>query len=346
MLPGVRLAFETWGTPAADGANAVLVLHALTGDSHATGPAGPGHPTPGWWRALIGPGRALDTDHWFVVAPNVLGGCQGSTGPASPAPDGRAWGSRFPFLTIRDQVAAEVFLADALGIPQWTVVVGGSMGGMRALEWAVGFPERVRALLLLACPAAASADQIGWTAPQLHAIRADPGWRGGDYHDAAPGAGPHRGLGIARRIAHLTYRGEPELDARFGRHPQDGEHPWRGGRYAIESYLDHHADKLVSRFDAGSYVTLTEAMNSHDVGRGRGGTAAALRRVSAETVVVGIDSDRLYPLVQQHELARGIPTAGEVRVVTSPYGHDAFLVETEQVAAHLKELFVATASTR
>ena len=346
VLPGVRLAFETWGTPAADGANAVLVLHALTGDSHATGPAGPGHPTPGWWRALIGPGRALDTDHWFVVAPNVLGGCQGSTGPASPAPDGRAWGSRFPFLTIRDQVAAEVFLADALGIPQWTVVVGGSMGGMRALEWAVGFPERVRALLLLACPAAASADQIGWTAPQLHAIRADPGWRGGDYHDAAPGAGPHRGLGIARRIAHLTYRGEPELDARFGRHPQDGEHPWRGGRYAIESYLDHHADKLVSRFDAGSYVTLTEAMNSHDVGRGRGGTAAALRRVSAETVVVGIDSDRLYPLVQQHELARGIPTAGEVRVVTSPYGHDAFLVETEQVAAHLKELFVATASTR
>jgi homoserine O-acetyltransferase len=192
--------------------------------------------------------------------------------------------------------------------------------------------------LLLACSAAASADQIGWTVPQLHAIRADPGWRGGDYHDAAPGTGPHRGLGIARRIAHLTYRSEPELDARFGRDHQDGEDPWRGGRYAIESYLDHHADKLVWRFDAGSYVRLTEAMNSHDVGRGRGGIAAALRRVTADTVVVGIDSDRLYPLVQQHQLAAGIPTADQVRVVTSPHGHDAFLVEAGQVAACLAEL--------
>jgi homoserine O-acetyltransferase len=337
-LPAVRLAYETWGTPAPDRANAVLVLHALTGDSHVTGPAGPGHPMPGWWRELIGPGRALDTGRWYVVAPNVLGGCQGSTGPASPAPDARPWGSRFPFLTIRDQVAAEAHLADVLGIPQWTAVIGGSMGGMRALEWAVSFPERVRTLLLLACSAAASADQIGWTVPQLHAIRADPGWRGGDYHDAAPGTGPHRGLGIARRIAHLTYRSEPELDARFGRDHQDGEDPWRGGRYAIESYLDHHADKLVWRFDAGSYVRLTEAMNSHDVGRGRGGIAAALRRVTADTVVVGIDSDRLYPLVQQHQLAAGIPTADQVRVVTSPHGHDAFLVEAGQVAACLAEL--------
>lgn len=346
-LPEVRLAYETWGTLAADRSNAVLVLHALTGDSHVTGPAEPGHPTPGWWRELIGPGRALDPATWYVVAPNALGGCQGSTGPASRAPDGRPWGSRFPFLTIRDQVRAEAVLADALGITSWAAVIGGSMGGMRALEWAVSYPDRVQALLLLACTAASSAEQIAWTAPQLHAIRADPGWLGGDYYnDATPGGGPHRGLGVARRIAHVTYRSEPELAARFGRRRQDGEHPWAGGRYAVESYLDHHADKLAGRFDAGSYVTLTEAMNSHDVGRGRGGMAAALRRVRARTVVAGIDSDRLYPFSQQEDLAAGIAGAGTVRVITSPHGHDAFLIEAEQVGVFLSELLAAIPDVR
>jgi homoserine O-acetyltransferase len=337
-LPNVRLAYETWGTLADDRSNAVLVLHALTGDSHVTGPAGPGHPSPGWWRDLVGPGRALDPAIWYVVAPNALGGCQGSTGPSSAAPDGRPWGSRFPFLTIRDQAAAEVELADSLGITSWAAVIGGSMGGMRALEWAVGYPERVAALLLLSCAAASSAEQIAWTAPQLHAIRADPGWRGGDYHDAAAGDGPHRGLGVARRIAHVTYRSEPELAARFGRRHQDDEHPWAGGRYAVESYLDHQAGQLAWRFDAGSYVTMTEAMNSHDVGRGRGGTAPALGRVRARTLVAGIDSDRLYPLSQQERLAAGIPGAGRARVITSPRGHDAFLAETAHVAACLTEV--------
>ncbi|MDH6229218.1 homoserine O-acetyltransferase [Streptomyces sp. MJP52] len=198
-LPGVRLAFETWGRLAPDRSNAVLVLHALTGDSHVAGPAGPGHPTPGWWDGIVGPGRALDTDRWFVVAPNVLGGCQGSTGPSSPGPSGRRWGGDFPFLTQRDQVAAEAGLADALGIDRWALVVGGSMGGMRALEWAVSHPERTDALLLLATTAAASAEQIAWAGVQLHAIRSDPHWHGGHYHDT--GRGPHAGLGLARRIA-------------------------------------------------------------------------------------------------------------------------------------------------
>ncbi|MGW0415108.1 homoserine O-acetyltransferase MetX [Streptomyces collinus] len=337
-LPGVRLAFETWGRPAPDRSNAVLVLHALTGDSHAAGETGPGHPTPGWWDGLIGAGRALDTDRWFVVAPNVLGGCQGSTGPSSPAPDGRPWGSRFPFLTQRDQVAAEAGLADALGIDRWALVVGGSMGGMRALEWAVSYPERTRALLLLATAAAASAEQIAWAAIQLHAVRGDPRWNGGDYHDAAPGLGPHTGLGLARRLAHVTYRSEPELAARFGRSPQGAEDPWRGGRYGVESYLDHQAAKLVRRFDAGSYVTLTEAMNGHDVGRGRGGTRAALSRVRARTLVAGVDSDRLYPLSQQAELAAGIPAADRLRVIGSPRGHDGFLTEVEQVGPLVGEL--------
>jgi len=342
-LPAVRMAYETWGRLSPTGDNALLVLHALTGDSHVVGEAGPGHPTPGWWEGLIGPGRPLDTDRWFVVAPNVLGGCQGTTGPSSAAPDGRPWGSRFPFLTVRDQVAAEITLADRLGIDRWALVVGGSMGGMRALEWAVTVPDRVERLFVLASTPYATGDQIAWCAAQLAAIRADAGYRDGDYYDAPPGQGPHRGLGVARRIAHATYRSGAELNLRFGRKAQPGEHPLMGaGRYAVESYLDHHADKLVGRFDAGSYVALTEAMNSHDVGRGRGGTVAALRRVTARAAVVAIDSDRLYPVELGREIADAVPGAAPLTVVSSPYGHDAFLIETAEVALVLADLLAGS----
>jgi homoserine O-acetyltransferase len=342
VLPAVRMAYETWGQLSPQRDNAVLVLHALTGDSHVVGNAGPGHPSPGWWNGLVGPGLALDTDRWFVIAPNVLGGCQGTTGPSSPGPDGRPWGSRFPFLTVRDQVAGEAALADTLGIDRWALVVGGSMGGMRALEWAVTHPARVERLLVLASTPYATGDQIAWCAAQLAAIRADAGFRGGDYYEAAPGHGPHLGLGVARRIAHATYRSQTELNLRFGRKAQPGEHPLAGrGRYAVESYLDHQADKLVRRFDAGSYVVLTEAMNSHDVGRGRGGIAAALSRVTARTAVAAIDSDRLYPVDLNREIAEGIPAALPLRVVESPYGHDGFLIETGAVAALLADLLAA-----
>lgn len=337
-LAGVRLAYETWGSPAPDGSNAVLVLHALTGDSHVAGVPGPGHPTPGWWDGLVGPGKALDTRRWFVVAPNALGGCQGSTGPSSPRPGGAHWGGAFPRLTIRDQVAAEAALADALSVARWAAVVGGSMGGMRALEWAVGRPDRTGALLVLAAPAAASAEQIAWGSVQVSAIRSDPGWLGGHYHRAPDGGGPHRGLGLARRIAQITYRSEPELSSRFGGLAQDGEEPWQGGRYAVESYLDHHAAKLVRRFDAGSYVTLTEAMSGHDVGRGRGGVRQALGRARMPALIAGVDSDRLHPLSQQAELAAHLPGADLLRTIESPYGHDGFLIETEQVGALLREL--------
>ncbi len=345
-LPAVRLAYETWGRLDPDGGNAVLVLHALTGDSHVSGPPGPGHPTPGWWSSLVGPGRTLDTDRYFVVAPNVLGGCQGSTGPSTLAADGRPWGSRFPFITVRDQVAAEVALADVLGIDAWAAVIGGSMGGMRALEWAVGEPSRVRSLLVLAASAAASAEQIAFCVPQVASIRADAGFHGGDYYDAAPGHGPHVGLGIARSIAHVTYRSEPELHTRFGREPQQGEEPFDGGRYAVASYLDHHADKLINRFDANSYVVLSEAMNSHDVGRGRGGAAAALAGYQGPAVVAGVDSDRLYPLHQQQELARLLPGADGLRVVESPYGHDGFLIEHEAVAELVAETLDVSLAVR
>ncbi|MGX7680795.1 homoserine O-acetyltransferase MetX [Jatrophihabitans sp. DSM 45814] len=349
-LSELTIAYETWGDFTGD--NAVLVEHALTGDSHVTGSAGPGHPTAGWWDDLVGPGRGLDTNRWFVVATNVLGGCQGTTGPSSPAPDGAAYGSRFPYLTVRDQVSAEVAVADALGIDRWALVIGGSMGGMRALEWAVTHPERVSRLAVVASTAAASAEQIGLCSTQIHAIRADPAWRGGDYYDAGSeesatgdsfagspvggrALGPIAGLGIARRIAHISYRSEFELAARFGREPQDDGRPWIGsGRYAVESYLDHHADKLAARFDAGSYVTLSESMNSHDVGRDRGGIAAALATVTASTLVVAVDSDRLYPTSQQAEIAARIPGAS-YREIASRYGHDGFLIETEQVGVHL-----------
>ena len=330
-LPEVRVAYETWGELAADGSNAVLVEHALTGDSHVVGDAGPGHLTAGWWPGLIGPGRPLDTDRWFVVASNVLGGCQGTTGPSSPAPDGRPWGSRFPQTTVRDQVTVEVALADRLGIGSWAAVLGGSMGGMRALEWLVGHPSRVRSALLVAVGAAATADQIGTQTAQVQAITSDPAWRGGDYHDAPAGSGPHVGLGLARRFAHLTYRSEAELEMRFGRDPQQDEDPWSGGRFAVSSYLDHHADKLARRFDAGTYVALTHAMSTHDVGRGRGGVAASLSTVEVPVVVGGVDSDRLYPLHLQQQLVDLLPTADGLHVISSPYGHDGFLLESDHI---------------
>ena len=198
-LPEVTVAYETWGELDPDGGNAVLVLHALTGDSHAAGPAGPGHPTAGWWEGMIGPGAPIDTDRYFVVCPNVLGGCQGTTGPGSPAPNGRPWGSRFPLVTIRDQVAVEAALADRLGVGAWAGVVGGSMGGMRVLEWCVGHPERVRRAVVLAVGAMASAGQIALCSLQIRAIRADPAFVGGDYY--ATGARPDAGLALARASA-------------------------------------------------------------------------------------------------------------------------------------------------
>ncbi len=337
-LDQVRVAFQSWGSLNRDRSNAVLVLHALTGDSHVVGSAGPGQLTPGWWDGLIGPGAPLDTRRWFVVAPNVLGGCQGTTGPASPSRDGRPYGSRFPRITIADQVEVEARLAQQLGVRRWASVLGGSMGGMRALEWAAGRPDQVASALILAVCAAASADQIGTQTAQVLAITADPNWRAGDYHDAGPGHGPTTGLGIARRIAHLTYRSEGELQSRFGNEPNGSESPLAGGRYSVQSYLEHHADKLARRFDAGTYVALTDAMTSWDLGRGRGGTEAALGTIGVPLVVAGLDTDRLYPLYQQTRIADLAPgTVGGLRVLTSPYGHDGFLIERPQVFALVAE---------
>ncbi|HWF26896.1 MAG TPA: homoserine O-acetyltransferase [Mycobacterium sp.] len=335
VIDDVYIAVQRWGELSPMRDNVVVVLHALTSDSHITGPAGPGHPTAGWWDGVAGPGAPIDTNRWCAVATNVLGGCRGSTGPSSLARDGKPWGSRFPKISVRDQVEADVAALAALGINQVAAVVGGSMGGARALEWIVSHPDRVRAGLLLAVGARATANQIGTQTAQIAAIKTDPNWQGGDYYDT--GRTPDAGLAIARRFAHLTYRGEVELDTRFGNDNQNGEDPANGGRYAVQSYLEYQGDKLVDRFDAGSYVVLTETLDSHDVGRGRGGVRKALRGCPVPVVVGGITSDRLYPLRLQEELAELLPGCTGLQVVESIYGHDGFLVEFEAVSDMIRK---------
>jgi len=340
-IPSVRVAYETWGTLNPDRSNAIYICHALTGDSHVTGEAGEGHVTGGWWNGLVGPGCDIDTDEWFVVCANVLGGCQGTTGPASLAPDGQPWGSRFPVVTVADMVEVERRLSDALGIDSWALLLGPSLGGMRVLEWMVRHPERARGGLVLGSTAAVSADQIATHATQIRAIESDPAFRGGDYYGVGDGEGPHEGMGLARRIAHLTYRTEGELADRFGRDPQEGEDPYQGGRFAVESYLDHHADKLARRFDANTYIALTRAMSLFDLGRGRGGLDAALGSITAPLTVVGIDTDRLFPTRLQQQIVDRAPGADRLHLILSPFGHDGFLVEDEQVG-----VFVAHALHR
>lgn len=344
-IPVVRLAYESWGTLNSDASNAVLILHALTGDSHVVGESEPGHATAGWWSAIVGPGKAIDTDRWFVVAPNMLGGCQGSTGPSSHSPAGTEWGASFPYLTIRDQVNAQVTLGDRLGIERWAAVIGGSMGGMQSLEWAVGHPDKMERVAVLAAPASSNADQVALNSVQIEAIRIDPSFADGDYYEAADGDGPHRGLALARRMALLNYRSPSELNYRFERSWQSGLTPLGGGgRYAVESYLDFHGNKFTRRFDANSYITLVEAMNSHDVGRDRGGVESALARVTAKTLILGIDSDRLFPLENQALIAKHVPgniDGSDVVTLSSGFGHDSFLIEDEFIGIHLSRLLAS-----
>ncbi|MDH6256058.1 homoserine O-acetyltransferase MetX [Aurantimicrobium minutum] len=344
-LPHVRIAYETWGTLNEAKDNAVLVLHALTGDSHVVGPAGGGHTTAGWWNEVVGPGLAIDTDKWFVVAPNVLGGCQGSTGPASLAPDGYEWGSRFPYTTIRDQARAQAQFSDVIGIEKWAAVIGGSMGGMHALEWGAMFPERVERLAVLAAPPATSADEIALNTVQIEAIMLDPAFRAGHYYEARDGEGPFRGLALARRISFQNFRTPSELNERFDRSSQSDISPLgKGGRFAVASYLDFHGNKFTRRFDANSYITLVEAMNSHDLGRNRESIESVLESITIPTLIIGIDSDRFFPLAGQKRLAAHIPgniNGDEPALLESDFGHDAFLIESEFVGAQISRLLAS-----
>ncbi|HHU67674.1 homoserine O-acetyltransferase [Corynebacterium sp.] len=336
VIDDVTIAYRRWGEFRGDPDgmnNLVLIEHALTGDTNVAD----------WWCDLLGPGRALDTDAWCIVCTNVIGGCQGSTGPASEHPDGGRWGSRFPAISIRDQVTAEKQFLDALGVSRIHAVLGGSMGGARTLEWALMYPDKVNAVCVIAVSARASAWQIGIQSAQISAIERDPDWQGGDYYDT--GRSPDGGLAAARRIAHLTYRGEQELDERFGAGRQDGEDPlgtFRDPhqRFAVESYLQYHGRKLVERFDAGSYVTLTESLNRHNIGRGRGGLNKALGACTVPTMIVGVDTDILYPYHQQEHLSRNLPELMGIARISSPVGHDAFLAEFRQMDRIIRRFFV------
>jgi homoserine O-acetyltransferase len=321
VLPDVVIAYQSWGKINATQDNVILINHALTGFPDV----------PGWWPSMVGPGLPFDTDKYLVVCPNVIGGCQGSTGPSSLAPDGKRWGSRFPAINIRDMVAAEVAFTNAMGIKKYKLAVGPSLGGMRALEWAIQHPDRVGAICTIGSSAVATGDQIGTASIQIRAIKTDPHFNNGDYYEQEKG--PEEGMGIARRIAHLTYRTEAEMDIRFGRQLQGDD----TGRYAVESYLDHQAEKLWKRFDANTYIALTEAMNSHDVGRDRGGVAAALSTLKIPVIAVGIDTERLFPVRLQAEIAELAPVAEPMVTITSPFGHDGFLVEVESVGEVIRQ---------
>ena len=337
ILDGVEVAYETWGTLNDDASNAVLLCHAWTGDSHAAGRAAPGHPTPGWWESIVGPGAAIDSDRWFVVCSNVLGGCQGTTGPSSLDPNGVGpYGSRFPVVTIRDMVRAQARLADHLGVRRWHSVIGGSMGGMQVLEWAVTFPDRVRSIVPIASCLEASAQQIAWESIGRRAILHDPNFRGGDYYDAPAGEGPHRGLSTARMVAQVTFRSDNVFNQKFGRDIVGGDHQAPAEQqFEVERYLEYHGDKLSRRFDANSYLLIGRAMDLHDIARGRGGLEAAIKRISAPALSIGIVSDMLYPSYQQLQI-RDALVAHDVRAeyveIDSPHGHDSFLIDLDQVA--------------
>ena len=344
-LQQVTIAYETWGELNSDKSNAILLCHAWTGDSHAAGSAQDGQPTPGWWDGLVGSGCAIDTDKYFVVCTNSLGGCQGSTGPASPHPtDGKPYGSRFPVITVRDMVRAQVRVSDMLGIDVWHSVIGGSMGGMQVLEWGVTFPHRVRTLVPIATCLQATAQQIAWGAIGRRSIRLDPKWRGGDYYDAAIGDGPWQGLAIARMVAQVTFRSDNVFTDRFGRELADTNADYNGlglwDKFEVENYLDHHGDKLIRRFDANSYLIIGKAMDLHDVARGRGSLQTAASRISAPVLSMGISSDILYPTYQQKQILDIISETGgscEYVEIDSPHGHDAFLINLDQVGQPLAD---------
>jgi len=350
VLSSVSIAYESWGTLNEDATNAILICHAWTGDSHVSGAAEEGNPTPGWWEGVVGPGKAIDTNKWFVVCSNVIGGCQGSTGPATAHPeDGQLYGSRFPVITVRDMVRAQVRLTDMLGIRKWHSVVGGSMGGMQVLEWAVTFPDRVKTIIPIATCAQATAQQIAWGAIGRRAIRLDPKWRSGEYYDAATGEGPWEGLAIARMLSQVTFRSDNVFNERFGRALVDMDADYNGlglwDRFEVEGYLDHHGDRLIRRFDTNSYLIIGKAMDLHDIARGRGTLDTAMWRIKAPTLVLGISSDILYPTYQQKQIHSMLTEKGVDSTyveIDSPHGHDAFLINFDQVGAPIKSFLERT----
>jgi homoserine O-acetyltransferase len=309
-----------------------LVVHAFTGDAHA---AGMSRETgkPGWWDNSIGPGKAFDTDEYFVICSNILGGCQGTTGPASINPaTGKAWGMSFPAVTVRDMVRLQKMLVDSLDIRQLLAVAGGSMGGMQALEWAVSFAENVRSVIVIASTARHSPQQIAFNEVGRQSIMADPDWNGGDYYE---GAAPARGLSVARMVGHITYMSDESMREKFGRRRKD--QPATAidvaPEFEVESYLRYRGSQFVTRFDANSYIYITKAMDTYDVSNGTASLADAFEGVSTRFLVISFTSDWLYPSYQSQEIVRTLRRRNhDVAYCELPtnYGHDAFLVDVEE----------------
>ncbi len=314
------LAYRTWGQLSSERDNAVIVCHALTGSADFDA----------WWAPLFGPGKALDVNRDFIVCSNVLGGCYGSTGPTSVDDQNEYWGARFPKLTIRDQVRAQMALADALGIRRISLVIGGSMGGLQTLEWALLDANRVQSIAVVAASAQHSAWCIAWSEAQRMSLHADPKFCGGNYSPADP---PSAGLGAARAIAVASYRSAVSLEGRYGREigvAHGGSEENSVDDFAVRDWIRHHAENFVQRFDANCYLTLIDAMDRHDVGRGRGGVAKALARIEQPVLVVAISSDGLYPPVEQRSLFQYLPNAQFVKIV-SGHGHDGFLIDAARL---------------
>jgi len=330
QLDGVRIAYETYGTLDAERSNAILICHALTGDQHVASP----HPItgkPGWWVRMVGPGKPIDTNRFFVICANVLGSCLGTTGPASAAPDGQPWGMRFPVITIRDMVRAQVALLDALGIARLHAVVGGSMGGMQALSLAANFPERTAAALVIAATARHTAQNIAFHEVGRQAIMADPQWREGAYY--GHGKGPEKGLAVARMAAHITYLSEEGMHDKFGRNLQDRTEKTFGfdADFQVESYLRHQGLSFTDRFDANSYLYITRAMDYFDLAEEHGGRLAdAFAQSDARFCLVSFDTDWLYPTVESRTIAHALNAAGcpvSFMELSAPFGHDSFLLD-------------------
>lgn len=341
-LPGFTLRYETYGTLNRARDNAILVCHALSGDHHCAGIHRLQDRKPGWWNNLIGPGKAVDTTRFFVVCSNCLGGCQGSTGPASLDPTtGAPYGLRFPPLTIRDMVRAQARLADALGIGAWHAVLGGSMGGMQVLQWAIEFPDRVRRILPMATTGRQNAQAIAFNEVGRSAIIQDPGWQNGDYR---PGEGPRVGLAIARMMAHITYLSDKGLEDKFGRArrsaPATGAPALAEVEFEVESYLRHQGQSFINRFDANTYLYFTKALDRFDLYGTEGRLDATFAPVQAEALVIGFTSDWLFPTVQNRALVHALLRAGKrasYAELDTNLGHDSFLLESPALYALIRE---------
>ena len=329
-LEGVRIAFETYGALNADKSNAIFIAHALTGD-HYVASTHPKTGKPGWWARMVGPGRPIDTDRFFVICANVLGSCMGSTGPATRRSDGRHYGMDFPVITIRDMVRGHIALLDALGIGRLHAVVGGSMGGMQALSLAVNFPDRTAAALVIASTARHSAQNIAFHEVGRQAIMADLAWKNGDYY--GHGKGPEKGLAVARMAAHITYLSEAGLTEKFGRRLQNRTEKTFGfdADFQVESYLRYQGLSFTDRFDANSYLYITRAMDYFDLAEEHGGTlASAFAGSSARFCLVSFDTDWLYPTAESRSVVHALSAAGapvSFVELSAPFGHDSFLLD-------------------